>query len=539
MGIEVARFLGFAFANADLLIEVDAEGIVGFASGALQSLTGYSDKDLVGKPLDILIAPADQGLFRRLIRTAEPNSRIEARKLSFEAVHGTTPLKLSGYRLGHSRILQLTLARVEDAPTDGEQRDDETGLLVTDDFQAHLESMLDCPEGAPSSKLTLLKIPDYSRVKSRLGPIMTTRLLSDIGALLRLQATGETLAGRLAEDRFGVVHAATLDGKALASEISQAAKALQNDLSITVDSMSIDTAAPGLTAKDAARVLLYVVKRFAEDSDVQTSDLQDAARLCVLETVGRISDIRSSLSNDRLTLQYQPIVWLSNASLHHFEALVRFPDSAPGPTISFAEQICMVEDIDLVICQKALETLAENAGNPMLEIAVNMSAVSLASDVFISSFQALVGPYGKLRSRLLIEVTESSTILDLPRAARVLDRLRGAGHRICLDDFGAGAASFPYLQALPVDYVKIDGAYVKRLGSPRDGAILRAMVGLCRDLSIEIVAEMVETEDQAQQLHTWGVDLAQGYFFGRPTDAPIYQPSKRLQGSKRQGTREI
>jgi EAL domain-containing protein (putative c-di-GMP-specific phosphodiesterase class I) len=120
--------------------------------------------------------------------------------------------------------------------------------------------------------------------------------------------------------------------------------------------------------------------------------------------------------------------------------------------------------------------------------------------------------------RLLIEVTESMRIRDLDAANRVLAVLRADGHKVCLDDFGAGAASFPYIQALDVDYVKIDGAYVKRMETHlRDRAILKAMVGLCTDLGIGTVAEMVETDTQATALIDLGVQYAQGYLFGRPT----------------------
>ncbi len=109
-------------------------------------------------------------------------------------------------------------------------------------------------------------------------------------------------------------------------------------------------------------------------------------------------------------------------------------------------------------------------------------------------------------------------IKDLQATNTVLQVLRADGHKICLDDFGAGAASFPYIQALEVDYVKIDGAYVKRMEThPRDRAILKAMVGLCRDLGVGTVAEMVETESQAKALVDLGVDYAQGYLFGRPS----------------------
>jgi EAL domain-containing protein (putative c-di-GMP-specific phosphodiesterase class I) len=112
-------------------------------------------------------------------------------------------------------------------------------------------------------------------------------------------------------------------------------------------------------------------------------------------------------------------------------------------------------------------------------------------------------------------------------AANAVRQLREDGHFVCLDDFGAGAASFPYLQALEIDYVKIDGAYVKALqtqGQDRDRAILKGMVWLCKELNIGTVAEMVETEDQARLLLDFGIDYGQGYLFGRPEPNPRLEP---------------
>ncbi|CAO3430643.1 EAL domain-containing protein [Azospirillum doebereinerae] len=538
MSTDVARFLGFAFANADVLVEVDARGLIGFAAGALQHVLGTTDAALVGQPVDGLIAPGDRGLVRRLLRTVGANARLEPRVV---ALAGGAPVTLAGYRLGRSPNVQLTLTRIESgakiAPLP--VRDAETGLLDAEAFQAQLGERfgLEVGEGAP--KLTLIKIAQFGEVKSRLGPDLTVRLLGEVGALLRVHASADTLATRLGEDRFGLVHAGEVNGPALAGEIAVAGAHLAPDApSLRAENLTLDMAAPGLSREDAGRVLMFTVKSFAEDTaSFDIADMQDAVKLLVDRTVSRVTTLRSTLTDDRLKLQFQPIVALSSKGLHHYEALARFPNGAPGPTIAFAEQIGMVHDIDLLVCEKALDMLASDKS---LQIAVNMSAASLGSDIFVVAFQRLVGRNPGLRSRLLVEVTESTGLTDLPRAARVLEDFRKVGHRICLDDFGAGAASFPYIQALPVDFVKIDGSYVKRLGgSPRDDAILRAMVGLCREIRVQVIAEMVETADQAAQLTAWGFELAQGYHFGRPADRPGYQPpSLFVSPAKRQGIKD-
>ncbi|PWC35772.1 EAL domain-containing protein [Azospirillum sp. TSO35-2] len=539
MTSDVARFLGFAFANADVLIEVDARGVIGFAAGALQNLLGTTDAELVGQPIDRVVAVGDRGLVRRLLRTAGSNSRLEARAV---ALAGGVQATLSGYRLGRSPNVQLTLTRVEAAATGAAPpaRDAETGLLDADSFQAQLGERFGVDVGAGPPKLTLLKIADFGEVKSRLGPELTLRLLGEVGALLRVHAADDTLATRLGEDRFGLVHGNDVAGSALAAEIAVAGAGLSPDRQpLQLDNLTLDMAAPGLSREDAGRVLMFTVKSFAEEQhsfDIAT--MSDAVKILVDQTVTRVTSLRSTLTDDRLKLQFQPIVSLATRGLHHYEALARFPNGAPGPTIAFAEQIGMVHDVDLLVCEKALEVLgADNS----LQIAVNMSAASLGSDIFVVAFQRLVGRNPALRSRLLVEVTESTGLTDLPRAARILEDLRRAGHRICLDDFGAGAASFPYIQALPVDFVKIDGSYVKRLGgSPRDDAILRAMVGLCREIRVQVIAEMVETPDQAAQLTAWGFELAQGYHFGRPADRPAYQSAGLFAppAAKRSGLQE-
>jgi EAL domain-containing protein (putative c-di-GMP-specific phosphodiesterase class I) len=282
------------------------------------------------------------------------------------------------------------------------------------------------------------------------------------------------------------------------------------------------------------------VRRFAEEEhSTEIASMTDALQVLVDQTVNRVAKLRSTITGQRLTLQYQPIVSIADRSLHHFEALARFPDAAAGPTIAFAESVGLVQDVDLMVAQKAIDELLAPTAKPDLRIAVNMSAASLGSDIFVAAFRKLVNHYGSVAPRLLIEVTESSTITDLERAARILSDLRARGQVICLDDFGAGAASFPYLQALPVDFVKIDGSYIKRLGqSRRDDAILRGMVGLSRDIGVKTIAEMVETVEQANQILALGIDFGQGYLFGRPENTPAYAPAGPIAFGKRRGARE-
>jgi EAL domain-containing protein (putative c-di-GMP-specific phosphodiesterase class I) len=132
-----------------------------------------------------------------------------------------------------------------------------------------------------------------------------------------------------------------------------------------------------------------------------------------------------------------------------------------------------------------------------------------------------------LSKQILFEITETTAMSDLQRVDRILVTLRKAGYRICLDDFGAGASSFPYLQALTIDFAKIDGGYIARMrDSAKDRAILRAIVVMCRDLGVGVIAEMVERVDQARDLLEMGIAYGQGYLFGRPSPSlTAYAPA--------------
>jgi EAL domain-containing protein (putative c-di-GMP-specific phosphodiesterase class I) len=133
----------------------------------------------------------------------------------------------------------------------------------------------------------------------------------------------------------------------------------------------------------------------------------------------------------------------------------------------------------------------------------------------------------------MLEVTESHRLSDLPAANAQIQRLRAAGHVVCLDDFGAGSASLDYLRELEADIVKFDGCFVRSLDTrPRDVTLLRRLSELCAELGVVTVAEMIETEEVAQRVAGLGVKLGQGWLFGRPGPRPAVPPAPRRQGAK-------
>lgn len=245
------------------------------------------------------------------------------------------------------------------------------------------------------------------------------------------------------------------------------------------------------------------------------------------------TNLRRALDNDELELHYQPKFYLQSSEsiqtageLHSFEALIRWPKS-DGSYIPPSSFIHVAEDSGLIsrVSQWVLETAAKQAKSWYQKglksnISINISAKQFLIPDFeieiVDTLQRLKIP----QDLISIEITESLLMQDLDNARRVLEYFRDNNVFIYLDDFGTGFSSLSYLKNLPIDALKIDRSFVKDLGkSKADQAIASSIIALGKNLDMLIVAEGIETPEQAQLLKDQGCDLAQGYYYGRPVNA--------------------
>jgi EAL domain-containing protein (putative c-di-GMP-specific phosphodiesterase class I)/GGDEF domain-containing protein len=528
--LERDRYVGFAFAAADLLLEVAGDDTIRFAAGAAKALTGVVPAALMRRRFASLFPDGERAAVDELIARIRHEDRVEPMTLTLARGKGDgMRVTLSGCRLpGKDDALYVTITalRPEMSPAlVAARRDRETGLLDQSSFGSVVaDALLNARKLGGDIELSLLQLGGIAALRARTGDESVSHLLTEIGAFLRHHAVGGTHAGRLAEDRFGLIRSQAARGVLLGDEIERIARSRDPEgqgLEVTERGVALKSAE--LTADDAARALAFTLGRFAAvpADEFSISSLTDGFRLHIDDTVTRISQLKNTALERDFAVAFQPIIRLGTREVCHFEMLARFEgEKSPFEMIQFAEGVGMIEEIDLCICRRAIAML-EALPDKGSEIAVNLSGKSLSSDVFVQSLLTILEPHADLRRRLLFEITESTVITDLERAERILAVLRRAGHRICLDDFGVGASSFPYLQALTVDFVKLDGGYVGRMGrNPKDWAILKAMVSLCGELKIGTIAEMIEREDQVQDLLNLRVVFGQGFLFGRPTPSP-------------------
>lgn len=218
----------------------------------------------------------------------------------------------------------------------------------------------------------------------------------------------------------------------------------------------------------------------------------------------------------------QPIVDITSRDIHHYEALCRFnqSDESPFTTITFAEEVGLVHEFDLAMAEAVITWLAERRATvPGLRVAVNASGGSVTDPAYCAGIHRLLARNPWAAGTLLLEVTESSRIVDIPKAGEFIQSIRRHGIPVCLDDFGAGAASFQYLSAFNVDVVKIDGATIVNAQQSLNGpAIMQALTQLCHAVGATTIAEMIETEEQRDFCRNCGCDFGQGYLFGRPLE---------------------
>ena len=235
-----------------------------------------------------------------------------------------------------------------------------------------------------------------------------------------------------------------------------------------------------------------------------------------------ITRLRHALERELFVVHYQPIVSLRDGHVSHYEALVRLADDptgelvSPGRFLPAAERCGLIRQIDRLVLEQVL-VLVASSPTAELRVAVNLSALSVTDPAMLGHVERALARHGVDAERLVFEITETDAISDMDRAQAFCAGVRALGCEVALDDFGAGFGSFQYLKALPFDYLKIDGGFVRSLPcSPKDQLVVQALAGLASAMGKHTVAEYVSDEATIALLRRYGIDHAQGFALGRP-----------------------
>jgi EAL domain-containing protein (putative c-di-GMP-specific phosphodiesterase class I) len=513
------RYVAFAFAAADVLIELDDARCVVFIEGAARALCGDTAEALIGTSFDALLAPADRPVMAALGAALAKGGRFLPFPVGL-ARPDAPPTILGGCRLpdrpGASFFTLTIHNRAEPIAAASKLVEKKT---LADAIEASLA------DPSKDLHLTLVALDGMDALRERLTEEVAEGLNAAIGRYLQAGAASVESASELAPGRYGLLHGGRFETERFEQGVQTMARALDpkgEGVKIVTDTLALSQL--GVNGPDIGRALAYCIDRFAEANieDLSSAALRGELGKPLAHASARVAELRSALDQQRFDLVFQPIVDLRNSQIHHAEALVRFTaGESPTSTVAFAEAVRLIADLDLAVCARVLEILAK-APRDQAPIAVNLSGRSLESEPFAAALFELLKPHRGLAGRLLIEITESAAIRNFEAVNRIVQDLRRQGFRVCLDDFGAGSNSLHYLRAFQVDFVKIDGAFVRSAANDaRDSSLLRHIAAFCRETNVATIGEMIEDAAEADRMRAIGIDFAQGYFFGRPGAAPV------------------
>jgi len=512
LSIDPRRLLGLAFASADLLVEL-RDGKVRLALGAAQRIMGRSEAALTGAVWSSLFHPDDRPLMDAVLACADDGLR-----------RGPLVLRLADDETRHVGVILRALpeneGRISCAVTVAQAT---VPALKPGELQPR-ESFDDIAKGLFEAarvtgmelELAMIEFAGLGAMRDGLSPSEAAELDVRVAGAVRAESHGGSAATQLSQDRFALVRSRDERPENMLKRLSQIVKAEASAHVVPLDSAA--------TPARALRALRYALDDFLRDGlkDGPPANLTEAMNRSVKRTLAQAGALSAVVSQRRFSLAFQPVVALSTGVAHHHEALMRFEDGAsPFAMIRMAEEFDLIEELDKAVVEQVIKRLA-NDFDRKLKLAANISGRTIGSDTFVDQVDRLLARHDEAKGRLIFEITETSAIEDLPRANQNIEALRSMGSMVCLDDFGAGAASFAYLQQLSLDIVKIDGRYVRELAdNSRDGAMVRRLVQLCRDLKIRTVAEMVETPEVEEIVRNAGVDFAQGWLYGKAADKPM------------------
>lgn len=520
------RLLGFAFANADLLLEIAPSGEIAFAIGAGEALSGSAEIQLIGRKWREFIQPLDQPMIEALFEGLDAGCRGGPLLVRLNGTDDgpTRAAGLSAFRLPENEgAISCALARASAEALESTGR-----LLDRTSFEALASALMETARSTGEElELAMVELAGLTAVRERATAADRGRMEAKLSGVLRAQAHGGQAAAELGEDRFALIRNR---GEAAEALVRRIASLLEAGLDARVAASANVVPLRGETdPKRALRALRYSLDAFLREGGEKAAavSLSDALSKAMQRTLSEVGALGEAIRERRFRLVYQPVVRLNDGALHHYETLVRFgQEESPFPRIRMAEEMDLIEPLDLAILEQAVTNLTKEPG---LKLAVNVSGRTIMSAAYINAATRLVQAHTSVRGRLIFELTESAAIEDLPHADRHLQALREEGCQVCLDDFGAGASSLAYLQQLGIDVVKIDGRYIRDLqAGGREATFVKHLVKMCGELGIKTLAEMVETQSAEEAVRLAGVDLAQGWRYGVAADTP--RPPAQIKG---------
>ena len=531
----------------DAVITTDAEGNIEFLNPVAEQLTGWMASDAAGESVgrvfviinEVTRMPATDPVRKclargKIVELDNHTVLISKSKTEYVIEDSAAPIRnlreeIIGVVLVFRDVTSDRLARrrLEYLA----QHDPLTGLSNRFFFEQQLDhTVAMASRGKYSAALLYIDLDEFKIINDSAGHAAGDELLVEVARCLTERVRqGDTLA-RLGGDEFGVVleNISQKEVEKVSASFLQSLDELkfhwddgQFDITCSIGVALIENSVgSSAEAMRQADIACYVAKQQGRNQfHIYTSD--DESKIASLSEIGILNEIKDAIQHDKFCLYFQPIIELSTEKVLFHEVLIRLQRAdgtlvQPGNFIAVAERYGLMQKVDEWVIEKVFHMIA-NEPDSSFCLNVNLSGVSIGSNKIFAILHDLSKLYPDVAKRLVLEITETTAVTQLDKANKLIEELRNLGLRFALDDFGTGFSSFAYLKHLPVDFVKIDGAFVKDVAiDPVDQAMVRSINHIAHSLGLKTVAEYVENQEIKDILTEVGVDFLQGYFIGMP-----------------------
>ena len=544
------RFRSLVQNASDLITVVDADTTVRYQSPSIERLLGYAPEDITGTRLSELVHIDDVSKTLTALSDAMRNSdgvttaeaRMRHRDGSWRHIEMIGTDQRANPAIGG---FVLNMRDVSERKSLEQQlryqalHDPLTKLANRTRFADRLDhALLRNARTGHDVAVLFMDLDNFKAVNDSLGHTAGDKLLTDVAERVeKCLRPGDTIA-RLGGDEFAIliddiqsVEAPLtvtarvfealsapfeLEGKELSVRASMGI-ALSNDGRETVDADSL--------LRDAD-VAMYVAKSRGKG---RYEVFEQSMKQSIMERLELVADLQRAVERDEFMLQYQPIFLIDSGTLFGLEALVRWNHPRrglipPNDFISLAEESGAILDLGNWVlreaCRQAQAWRQAQTTEGEWTISVNVSVRQLQNVRFVAQVAAALEDSGLDPQRLILEITESVMMQDVPSMMQRLRELKALGIRLAIDDFGTGYSSLSYLREFPFDLLKIDKAFIDDLGERTERKDLtRAIIELGKTLDLELIAEGVEGGDQVSRLTSLDCELGQGFYFAEPLDA--------------------
>ncbi len=556
-----ARYRDLVETAHDLVWSLDNQGHWTYVNGACQAIYGYAPEEMIGRDIREFTASShaerDAQTFRGLLQGRE--------LVQYETVHldrWGKPHHISFNARARTdedgRVLHIsgTARDITDQKAFQErltyqaEHDALTALYNRHYFQVELERTVArvARKGEPCA-LLYIDLDQFKYINDTLGHAAGDQLLVEISQLLGGYVREGDLLCRVGGDEFTILlyHIEAANVLVVAEHFRKRVEdftflfdgrnfKVTTSIGVALIDDQTESAEEALSQADLACNLAKAEGR----NRIHLFDQGDHDRSGMAADMGWAARVREMLEQDRFRLVYQPIASVRDGLVRDYEVLVRMVCDdgeviLPGGFMPAAERFGLIHAVDRWIVEHAIQQLARlRSQDSEVRFSVNLSGRAFEDRGLLPFIKQLLADTGLDPSWLTFEITETAAIANLQAAKRFIHALKDIGCQFALDDFGSGFSSFAYLKHLPVDKLKIDGAFVQGMAQASvDQAMVQSMNQVAHALGKVTIAEYVESEEILDLLRSYGVDFAQGHYIGKPHESLITQPqASRLSAAR-------